>query len=207
VAISLVSTPTNATGSSTSVVISVPSSVANGDLLLAEVSWGGGTGVTVTPPAGWTLVRRDDSTTVFGMATYKRLAAAEPANYTWTLSPSSSFSATMIAYRGVDLVNPIDTHSGQANASSTSVSAPTLTTTYANEQLVFYGQVGAVATFTPPGSFAEQSDINFGEIADQLFATPGATGTITATASSAGLNIGQLVALKPLIPSLSILGI
>src|SRR5512135_373850 len=77
---------TSANGASvSSLAINVPTGVAAYDVMVASISVSGGTGTTITPPAGWTLVSRVDSTTTLAQAVYYRVAGAgEPASYTWT---------------------------------------------------------------------------------------------------------------------------
>ena len=51
---------------------------------------------TITPPAGWTLVRREDNASgnTNSLALYQRVASdAEPADYTWTFSSSTGHAA------------------------------------------------------------------------------------------------------------------
>lgn len=195
-AITQVNTPTSSTASSTTIVLNVPTGTSDGQQMLAVVGWAGGTGVAITPPSGWTLIRRVDSTTVVGEAVYRRTASSEPASYTWTLDTSTTNSGQMITYAGVDTASPIDAENGQSNASSVNVTAPSITTVTANTMLVFVGGLAGAVTFTPPSGFTERTDVNSGTIADKIQAATGATGTVTATASGAGLNIGFLIALK-----------
>jgi hypothetical protein len=181
--------------------------VAN-DVLLAQITVRGGTGTTITAPAGWTLVRRDDSTTTLAQAVFVLVAgASEPADYTWTFSPSQKASGGIIAYSGVNAAAPVNVHGGQANASSTSVTAPSVTTTVANARLVGFFGAARDTLFTPPAGMTEQWDIastggaatsrTASEEADEALGAAGATGTRVATAAAAAVNIGQLVALAP----------
>lgn len=180
----------------TNVTVNVPSGVSNGQALVANVGFTGGSGVTVTPPAGWTLIRRDDNGTTLGNALYWRIANSEPASYTWTLSSSQNNSGSMIAYSTVDQANPIGAHGGQANSSSTNVTAPSITTLYESSVVLFFGGILAVTTLTPPSGFTERLDVNSATFADQVFSTPGATGTVTAVAASAGVSLAALVEIR-----------
>src|SRR5262249_2817404 len=75
-----------------------------------------------------------------------------------------------------------------------------------NDQLVgLFGTKGG-PSFTPPAGMTERSQVLFtsvsgekvsDESADQALASPGATGTRSATASAVAYGIGQLVALRP----------
>lgn len=189
-----------------------PAGTAADDLLIAGVAVNGGSDVTITPPPGWILIRRTDNGKDIGEAVYYKVAgASEPATYNWTVSPSSKWSIGISAYRGVDTTAPINADAAQANPSSTSAVAPSVTTTVAGAMLVgiFVSKAGSTAGHSadPPAGMTERYDVNTQdgggneaglESATAIFAGPGATGTRTATLLSASLNVGHLIALKPL---------
>jgi RHS repeat-associated protein len=188
----------------TTVVVAKPAGVTTNDVLLAAVTVRGAP--TITAPTGWTLIRSDASGTTITQATYRHVAgASEPSTYTWTLgSAVSSAVGTIDAYSGVSTTTPVDVSGGQTNTSSTSVTAPSVTTTVANDMVVGFFGTANDATFTPATGTTERSDtLAHGtadisaESADVIKATAGATGTKVATASKAAINVGQLVALKP----------
>src|SRR4051794_40587514 len=96
-AISFRASATNSVNTATSLTITKPTGVVANDVLVAAISARGGTGTTITAPAGWTLIRRDDSATVLAMATYSKVAgASEPASYQWT------FGGSIRAAGGID---------------------------------------------------------------------------------------------------------
>ena len=162
--------------------------------------------LTVAPPAGWTQVRRDvNGTTLTQVVFVWTAGSSEPANYTFTLSkPVSAVVGGMLAFSGLDPLSPIDAHGGQANASSASVTAPSITTTVADTLVIGLFGTGNNATFTAPAGMSERFDVLTtgtsnvaAEGAEVTQAAAGATGTKVATASMSGMNIGQLVALRP----------
>jgi len=189
----------------TSLVIPAPGGIASGDVLLAVVTARGGP--TITAPAGWTLVRSDISgSTVRQLVFVKTAGGAEPASYTFTLSSAQSAAGGIVAYSGVDGSNPIDAAGGQANASSTSISAPSITTTGTDRMLVGFFGTAALTTVSPPGGMTERFDQTVPstntykvtvEGSDAAVAAAGATGGRTALAANAAANIGQLIALRP----------
>ena len=196
-----------ATGSNTtttSLTVPAPTSAA-GDLLLATVDVRGQP--VVTAPVGWTLLRTDTAGTSIRKATFWRLAtASEPASYTWGFNKPRSAVGTILAYDGVSATSPIQASSGQVNAASRSIAAPSLTTTTPDAVVVGLFGLAKRATVTPPAGMTERSEVvsaagvipvATGETADRSQAQPGATGPQVATASSGGVNIGQLVALTP----------
>ena len=194
---------TDTADAGTNVTVNVPTGSRVGDVMLAAVAVRNA--VAVTAPAGWTLIRNDVTGTVLRTVLYYRVVTGtETATYAWTFASNRAVGA-IVTYRGVDTSNPIDTSSGQGNASSANVTAPTLTTTVANAMLVGFFSVGRGTTETVPGTMDEWIDFNTSNnsngatlnIADQQLAAAGATGTRIATAANNAVNIGQLVALRP----------
>lgn len=150
------------TAAATFLTINTPAGTAGSDVMLAQITVEDGTTVTITPPAGWTQVIRTDSTTVLAQAIYVKVAGAnEPASYTWNFNLSKDASGGILTYRGVQISDPVDVSGGQANASSTAVVAPSITTTVADTFVVgfFASNIGSI-TFTPPGGMAERYDVN-----------------------------------------------
>ena len=85
-----VTTATNSSPS-TSLVINKPSAVANGDLMLMQVTVDGP--VTITPPSGWSTIYNSSNGTVGAAAFYKRAGASEPSSYTVTTGSDESCGA------------------------------------------------------------------------------------------------------------------
>lgn len=186
-----------------SVTIDQPSGVEPGDLLLCGVHVAGGSGVTITPPAGWTsLLGTNDGVTARLELFRARYVDGAATRHTFTFSGSQACVVQMAAYGGVEQAAPIDVSGGQANASSTSATAPSVTTTKANAALVaFWGASASARTATPPAGMTERADTQGTALAlafaDVLQTVAGATGTKVATLSGTSANIGQLVALVP----------
>jgi outer membrane biosynthesis protein TonB len=192
-----------ATAETFSLQVNAAPDVAAGDVLLASLSLRGTP--TITAPLGWQLVRMDPNGTSVRQAIYLHVATDnEPASYNFTFSRSAATTAIMMAFGGVDTSNPVDASSGQANDKSTLVTAPSLTTTAANDVLVGIFGIANQSTFTPPSGMSEVDDLSAttatykvsSEAAQQTLGSAGATGTRTAVAQFATLNIGQLVALR-----------
>lgn len=201
-AISFVNVTNQYNGVGTNDAALVPSGVQVGDVLITDISFLSGGSISINSvPSGWTLIRRDDTGSGpadVSAALYLKIASAsEPASYTWTLSSATYNTGVMIAMRGCNQTEPIDQHSGQSNASSTSVTAPGVTTTTNMDTLLYIGGIVAAVSFTPPSGMTEATDANSIEIAYQTGVALGATGNKVATAAGAGINIGQLVALRP----------
>jgi hypothetical protein len=88
----------------------------------------------------------------------------------------------------------------QANASSTSMVAPTVTPATVADMLIFVGGFVAATTATAPSGMTEDADTYVATtgvyLADQLLVSGDATGAKTATLASAAANAGALVSLR-----------
>lgn len=91
----------------TAPVLTAPTGTVAGTVLITTISIQGGTGITITTLAGWTLIARSNNTTGIGQGVYYKVAgASEPSSYTWTIG-SAFASAVCNGYTGVDPNNPI----------------------------------------------------------------------------------------------------
>lgn len=203
--------------------IPVPVGVAANDLLLAAVAVAPNTAV-ITPPAGWTLVRRTDNAAANAnsLAVYRKFAgAAEPTSYIFNVSGATAWTGGMQAFSGVDTTTPIDLENGVTTASALAHTAPSITTTVANAMVVTHHSLASSGTWTPPPAgggmpvFVESLDVaslavpNAGgvsmESARAVRAAAGATGTKAATASAnADVGNAHILALRPSVQSISI---
>jgi hypothetical protein len=197
----------------TALTITAPATPDTSDLLVAGITVSGGSLTTITPPSGWTLVTRKDSGNILtsvGLATYYKIAtASEPVSYQWMLgSGSKKASGGIIRLSGADPTNPIDAAgSGNSGTSGTTLTAPGVTSTLGNGQVVGFFASSAAATFTQQNGngMTEQLDQRpttggpaiQGVTLASSPSTPGATGSKTATASTGGAWAAQLIAVKP----------
>jgi hypothetical protein len=198
----------NSSSGASTIVITKPAAVANDDVLVAGITVNGGTDITITPPSGWTLIRRTNNGGNVGIASYYHVvtsAGSEPVSYSWGLATSGATrraSGGILRYTGVDTANPIDVDNG-GTGSSSSPTAPTVTTTAANDLVVGFFGLDENATFTAPGGMNERYDVantdSSGpttEAADYTQASAGATGTKAASATQSNDWAAQLVALN-----------
>jgi hypothetical protein len=190
--------------------INKPAGAVENDLMIASIAVRPDI-ATITPPAGWTLVRRIDnaSANANSLAIYWKVAgASEPASYSWTFSTSTGSAGGIRAFFGVDTANPIDVENGQSTPAGLSHETPSVTTTVANAMVVTSHAFSSSATWTPPAGMTEAFDVASeavpntagisieGNYAIQTAA--GATGTKTATASNdADVGNTHILALKP----------
>jgi hypothetical protein len=180
-----------------SVTVSPPAGVATGDVMLAVVAYNSG---ALTPAAGWTNILSQAGTGAT-LAVYRRTAGASEVSSVWSLNTTGALSVAVSAYDNVDATMPIDVFGVQANASSTAMTAPSITPVAGADMLVFAGAVAANVRATAPAGMAEDADAGATGVgvymADQLLVASGATGTRIATLASATENIAALIALQP----------
>ena len=166
---------------------------------------------TITPPSGWTLVRRIDNTVSVdrnSLAVYIKVAtASEPASHTWTFSASAGAAGGIASFIGVDTSNPIDVENGQATGNSTTHATPSVTTTGNSTMLVTSHAFASGATWTPPAGMTETVDVasvpvpNVDGISLEINyaqqAATGATGAKSAVASNnADIGNTHILALR-----------
>ncbi len=160
-------------------------------------------GNKITAPAGWNLVLRQDTSSSISTVTYVKVAsAAEPASYTWSFGTAGQASGGIASYVGVDTTTPVDASHAQYNSGTSNVDNTGVTTTAANDMLVYsVGLVLATSVNVPSGFTQEWSTTSASsttsEMSQELFASSGATGTIHGTTSGANANVTILIALKP----------
>ena len=119
--------------------VTVPTDTASGDLLIATLATVGSS-LPFNTPAGWTLL---DSGLGGGAADvgtgiwYRVADGSEPVSYSfsWTGGITTDVVASMSRYSGVDPVAPINTW-GVSTGSSTTPTAPSVTTTSENTTIV-----------------------------------------------------------------------
>ncbi|HTL80475.1 MAG TPA: T9SS type A sorting domain-containing protein [Bacteroidia bacterium] len=187
-----------ATGSSTSVTIPAPAGITPNNILIAAIHSGWCQGGSVTPPAGWTLIGNTSNTgsgcgsgnTTPQLSTFYKIAgSSEPASYTFTGTTTQLFVGGIVAYSGVDVVNPLNAASNNGNQDSCgAIRAASVTTTNCTRIVtVFFCSVNNwVNNIVPQASLTERVDVgNTGnhpwgnenlEISDQLMTSTGATG-------------------------------
>jgi len=202
--------------------IAVPAGTTTDDVMIASVTVRDSP-TTLIAPAGWTLVREDLQVAGGGatsrLATFSRVVTGpEPASYSWTFGASAHVGAAGViaTFSGVDTVVPIDAHNGTATAAGADHTAPSVAAGAAGAMLVGVFEFGSSTSDWTTGALTEAlearsvaapSDLGLSMVmAYETLATPGASGTRTATASTAGANadqgVAQLVALRPLLPVL-----
>lgn len=217
-AVALVAVGQSPGATNESCVITKPVGLAVGHLMLAQCmyKWTNTIG-TISAPAGWTSVRQTDSpygAFNFSSALFSKIAVqadVDAATFTFTGSQTTEDNRGLItAWSGINTTTPIGASSGQYNAASTTVTAPTITPV-ANSMILMIATVRddntqsgyAIATDNP-ASWGEAYDLTTkvdNDMAQAMgYATraqTSATGNGTATTSGSDANIGQLVSISP----------
>jgi len=193
--------------------ISTPAGTVSGDVLIAAIGFNN-SGAAITPPSGWTLVRRvnNSATTANALAVYRRRAVAgEPASHSFAIAGGAFLVGGIQAFSGVDTANPIDVENGQSTVSGTNHDTPSVTTATANAMLVTAHTFASASTWTPQAGLTEGFDRPSGansatgqSIAGnyQLQALAGATGTKRSTAAvNADVGNTHILALRRFVPN------
>lgn len=178
--------------------------------MVAQVTVRGGPSTAITPPPGWTLIRRDQTPIAIAEALYwHRVASTDGASYTWTFTGTTSPKASggILDYDGVSSVTPIDANTGQYNCLSGCADSPPhvgvgpVTASASGDRLLFFGAVSTIASISGPSGMTTRwlrttsSTTSFA--ADQALAASGSTGgRVGLSSNTTATTIGQLVALR-----------
>ncbi len=195
-----------------SLTINKPAGTVASDVLIARISNRNNATAVVTPPAGWSLVRSDQSASQLkSWVFYKVAGGSEPANYAFAIDLASNMAGSVLAFANVDPVAPIDTHSGQKNGTVATFNSPAITTSVSGGVAVWFGsQVWAGTTcpaspIVPPTGFTEVQDTchpsaGTALLYDSAYKQLGAAGLQPAFNGSSpypNTNTAQVVALRP----------
>ncbi len=190
----------------TSLTLPVPAATMPGDVMVAGLAVRGQP--TLTPPAGWDLVRLDPRGTTMEQAVYTKVAGgSEPSSYSWTIAASRVAVGAISTYSGVSTTDPVSASSGQVSDASIQITAPSVDVGVDGSTVVGVFGINRLTTMAPPDGMGERSEHSciatapyFAsiEMADLAWAPAGPTGAQSATAGTSGINIGQLVVLRPL---------
>lgn len=142
-------------GSGTSIVVTAPASISNGNILVVGLFPQGKASESFTPPAGFSQIGSTLSSVGSGKvqgAIFCKVAASEAGNYTFTLGTSAITEWAILNISGSSCANDgIGTASG--NAQTITTTAPS--TTLANDLVVYMGGTvgtGAIFLTTPAGT-------------------------------------------------------
>jgi hypothetical protein len=187
--------------------LSTPAGVAADDVMIAHVVWHEHAPAGSVTAPGWTEIRLDNSGDhVRQSVFYKVATGSEPSTYTFTdtLDDWGSAAGVIAAYTGVDVTDPIVTHSGQTGSGSSMI-APSVSIPESNTLLLALFVQFSEGDISPPTGMTERWELLAGEGGTAATAegseenrpSSGATGTRTATSTDGGDYVGALVVLRP----------
>lgn len=139
--------------------IAKPTGTVETDGMFASIEFRGGSGITITPPSGWTeIIRTTRGTTLRHVAWVKVAGASEPADYTWTWTGDGNAAGGIETLSGIDTVTPNGTAQATNAAATTNHTTTSVTVGTDGWVISTYG-VAAAAAFTPDGATTEQFDV------------------------------------------------
>jgi hypothetical protein len=180
-----------------SVTVGRPTTVTSGDVLIASVDARLSSAASITPPPGWSLIRRDSNAPGYLSLTqalyYKVAGSSEPASYRWSFGSQASATGAVLDLEGTDPTSPVDAHSGAFTPRSGSFIAPSVTTIAPGELVLGLFGTSSKKGIRPPTGLTEEFDVGWAsrdwswsleaEAAGEVKATAGATGDMTASTS------------------------
>src|SRR5437763_10414789 len=188
-----VQTSSGSNPNQTTLTLTKPTNATAGDVLLAGLAYAGNVTIS-TVPAGWTLIQRRVNTNAAAPVTHvtywKVATASEPASYTWTASSNVRSVGGITAYANIDPNSPIDAFastpaSDGTQAASATLTAPSLTTTAANDVVVvLFAITGNNSITTGPSGMLNRYDTQAG----QTSVATSAFDALQAAAGSSGAN-------------------
>ncbi len=178
-------------------------SVVEGDLLLAMVAFGDVAG-SPGPPAGWFRVTKKviaEDIELQGELLFRFAPATMPTEFVFPAADTGAMTVSILAYRDVDVIRTIDSQAEtQEVATGVTHDAPSITTVDPDEPVrllsafFFWGDPGVT---TEPGGQTKRADVAVTAtgggtdrdvgimLADESFASPGATGVRQAGSANA----------------------
>ena len=191
-----------------SLTISRPAGSGAGNVLVAAVAFRVDSATSIAAPVGWTTVVQTACTTAsspLAQATFVRVAGpSEPATYSFTGPATTGAVGSILAYSGVDTVQPVVAAAGAMTRNTRSLSA-SVTTSVPQSLLVGAFTHSGRTAIDPPTGMQPRTDAVTGTsapaarmlTADQLLATAGTHSRTARAQANNTCNVAQLVALRP----------
>lgn len=186
--------------------LALPGGWAVGDVIVAVLATSAQ--VTATAPLGWTQfpvnIPRDWQGTRRLNAFYRVLQAGDAGPYGFNLSATAQGSWTTSIFHNTHSTQPLHVSDTVFNsASSTSMTAPTLTTTTDKCMIVMVGLNNNAVAVTPPAGMTKLIEVFEGNsfnrivVFDAIQNTAGSTGSLVATNGGAAQSAVLLLTLRP----------
>lgn len=141
-----------------------PGATTSGNLLIAIVGVRGGSGTTITPPAGgWTVAgsRADNGTTISTVIYYIENAGVQSGSSSWGISPAINATLILAEYSGMATSSALDVTATNTGQSSTADSGTTASTAMPDSLAIAGLSVEAANNFSgQTNGFTELADVN-----------------------------------------------
>jgi hypothetical protein len=186
-----VSSSAQRNANTSSITVTAPAGIQNGDVLVALTYTGGA--ANITPPSGFLQIYNEQAANP-QVTINTKIASSESGNYTFTLSTSRNTTAAILVYRNATFVNTI----GDLNRASSTATATALTITpsYRGVLLSSFSNSANVSVSTPPSGMTQRvAPINFPTVAiyelspQEATATGDKTLVWSGTGTVSGLNL------------------
>ena len=126
---------TSGTAGSASITVTYPATPANGDLLVAAMSWRGDTTISAVP-TGWSLAKAGGNGAGIDSAIYYKVAGAGEATvHTWTLAVSNKSAVVASEWSGL-AATPLDASNANTATGTAGTTGATGVLAQANELIV-----------------------------------------------------------------------
>jgi hypothetical protein len=154
-AVAFVDDTTN-TAAATTMSLSVPTGVVDGDVMLMAVMSATDTSTITISGGGWTSLRNQtDATNGQKLWTWWRLCSSEPGSYTVNASPAEDMAGCILGYEGNHASAPINEDNGSTTGNTQAHSSASILTDVDGCMIVaFYGADSTATRLpaTPDGS-------------------------------------------------------
>jgi hypothetical protein len=108
-----------------------------GQVALADVITYGGKQTTITPPAGWKLIREDSSPTTRQSLYWHPIQANDPGAWTWTFTPAVDAQGALVLLGNAAADSPVDMSNGQSGTGG-AVKSESMTTTADGDLILIF---------------------------------------------------------------------
>ena len=195
----------NTFSAATSVVVDKPTGTVDNDVLILVVTINVLTAITAT---GWTLVQDTDDGATHRIATYRKTAATEGANYTISFGAASG-SAIIATYIGVDTAAVVNASNENTTASSTSHTTASITPNITGCRLItVFSLNNGASSWTAPSGMIERKDLasTYTTSIDDVQYDSTSAITKTGTSAAAATGLTHIIALNALSTAPSLTG-
>lgn len=199
---------------STTINMTIPTGVTNGDLLIMVVTGRAGT-IVPGDVAGWTTFGSSCSNTTICSKLYFRVASSEPASYSVGLTTSQKASGIIIALYNAESTLPLSGNqiSGPTSSINTTANFATLSTwSSSNGMDLVFGTLANSSTLTPPTNYTIQTQIQSSggggpstksstSLATRVLTSATTVGALTGTWGTSAVNISFHIFIKEVLPA------